>query len=106
MAGAIYKEPITFGALIFSFPPADPIRIAAKKDLGLVMLPEYIVARDIEKGHLRVVLQDYACEPMEIHAVYPHRKYVSAKVRTFLVFLVFCGYTNRISRISLHTSRN
>lgn len=66
---------------------ADPIRIAAKKDLGLVMLPEYIVARDIEKGHLRVVLQDYACEPMEIHAVYPHRKYVSAKVRTFLVFL-------------------
>jgi DNA-binding transcriptional LysR family regulator len=66
---------------------ADPIRIAAKKDLGLVMLPEYIVARDIEKGHLRVVLQDYACEPMKIHAVYPHRKYVSAKVRTFLVFL-------------------
>lgn len=66
---------------------ADPIRIAAKKDLGLVMLPEYIVARDIEKGHLRAILQDYACEPMEVHAVYPHRKYVSAKVRTFLVFL-------------------
>ena len=66
---------------------ADPIRIAAKKGLGLVMLPEYIVARDIEKGHLRVVLQDYACAPVMIHAVYPHRKYVSAKVRTFLVFL-------------------
>jgi len=66
---------------------ADPIRIAAKKGLGLVMLPEYIVARDIEKGHLRVVLQDYACEPMHVHAVYPHRKYLSAKVRTFLVYL-------------------
>ncbi len=61
--------------------------LTAKKDLGLVMLPEYIVARDIEKGHLRVIMQDYACEPMEVHAVYPHRKYVSAKVRTFLVFL-------------------
>ena len=66
---------------------ADPIRIAAKKGLGLVMFPEYIVARDIEKGHLRVVLQDYACEPMHIHAVYPHRKYLSAKVRTFLIYL-------------------
>ncbi|RLA25270.1 MAG: LysR family transcriptional regulator [Gammaproteobacteria bacterium] len=66
---------------------ADPIRIAAKKGLGLVMLPEYIVARDIEKGHLRVVLQDYACEPMHVHAVYPHRKYLSAKVRAFLVYL-------------------
>ncbi|TXL01418.1 LysR family transcriptional regulator [Methylococcaceae bacterium HT1] len=66
---------------------ADPIRIAAKKGLGLVMLPEYIVARDIEKGHLRVVLQDYAIEPMNIHAVYPHRKYLSAKVHAFLVFL-------------------
>ncbi len=66
---------------------ADPIRIAAKKGLGLVMLPEYIVARDIEKGHLRVVLDDYAIEPMHIHAVYPHRKYLSAKVRAFLEFL-------------------
>ena len=66
---------------------ADPIRIAAKKGLGLVMLPEYIVARDIEKGHLRAVLQDYAAEPMHVHAVYPHRKYLSVKVRTFLIFL-------------------
>ncbi len=66
---------------------ADPIRIAAKKGLGLVMLPEYIVSRDIEKGNLQVVLQDYAVEPMHIHAVYPHRKYLSAKVRAFLIFL-------------------
>jgi len=66
---------------------ADPIRIAAKKGLGLVMLPEYIVSKDIEKGHLQVVLQDYAVEPMHIHAVYPHRKYLSAKVRAFLIFL-------------------
>jgi len=66
---------------------ADPIRIAAKKGLGLVMLPEYIVSKDIEKGHLEVVLQDYAVEPMHIHAVYPHRKYLSAKVRAFLIFL-------------------
>jgi len=66
---------------------ADPIRIAAKKGLGLVMLPEYIVTKDIEKGYLQVVLDDYAMEPVLIHAVYPHRKYLSAKVRAFLPFL-------------------
>ena len=66
---------------------ADPIRIAAKKGLGLVMLPEYIVSKDIKKGHLEVVLNDYAIQPMNIHAVYPHRKYLSAKVRDFLDFL-------------------
>ncbi|MCK5190040.1 MAG: LysR family transcriptional regulator [Methylococcales bacterium] len=66
---------------------ADPIRVAANKGLGLIMLPNYIVGRDIEKGKLQVVLEQYRISPLEIHAVYPHRKYLSAKVRDFLDFL-------------------
>jgi DNA-binding transcriptional LysR family regulator len=66
---------------------ADPIRIAAAKGLGLVMLPTYIVGRDIQKGKLQTVLNDFMVTPLSIHAVYPHRKYLSAKVRTFLDFL-------------------
>jgi DNA-binding transcriptional LysR family regulator len=66
---------------------ADPIRIAADKGLGLVMLPTYIVGRDIEKGKLQLVLSDFIGPPMDISAVYPHRKYLSAKVRIFLDFL-------------------
>ena len=66
---------------------ADPIRVAANKGLGLVMLPNYIVGRDIEKGKLQVVLEQYRISPLEIHAVYPHRKYLSAKVRDFLELL-------------------
>jgi DNA-binding transcriptional LysR family regulator len=66
---------------------AHSIRIAAINGLGLVMLPTYIVGNDIEKGLLKVVLDNYALPPLEIHAVYPHRKYLSAKVRTFLDFL-------------------
>jgi DNA-binding transcriptional LysR family regulator len=66
---------------------ADPIRIAAVHGLGLVMLPKYIVGRDIEKGKLQVILEQYKIPPLEIHAVYPHRKYLSAKVRDFLDFL-------------------
>jgi DNA-binding transcriptional LysR family regulator len=66
---------------------ADVIRIAAIDGLGLVMLPNYIVGRDIEKGRLKVVLKNYPLPPLDIYAVYPHRKYLSAKVRRFMDFL-------------------
>ena len=66
---------------------ADPIRVAAVNGLGIVMLPSYIVGADVKAGRLQVILQDYALSPLEIHAVYPHRKYLSAKVRRFLEFL-------------------
>lgn len=66
---------------------AHPIRIAAINGLGLVMLPTYIVGSDIEKGKLKLVLESYTLPPLDIHAVYPHRKYLSAKVRSFMDFL-------------------
>jgi DNA-binding transcriptional LysR family regulator len=66
---------------------ATPIRIAAIHGLGLVMLPTYIVGQDIIKGRLQTVLEDYMPSPLAIHAIYPHRKYLSAKVRVFLDFL-------------------
>lgn len=66
---------------------AGPIRIAAIQGLGLVMLPSYIVGLDVSKGRLQTVLEDYVPSPLEIHAIYPHRKYLSAKVRVFLDFL-------------------
>ncbi len=66
---------------------ADPIRVAAVNGLGIVMLPRYIVGRDIEKGKLQPLLEDYAIDPMPIHAVYPHRKYLSTKVRVFIEYL-------------------
>jgi DNA-binding transcriptional LysR family regulator len=66
---------------------AHSIRISALNGLGLVMLPTYIVGGDIEKGALKVVLDNYLLPPLDIHAVYPHRRYLSAKVRAFLDFL-------------------
>jgi DNA-binding transcriptional LysR family regulator len=66
---------------------ADANRMAAINGLGLVMLATYVVGRDIEKGRLIPVLENYTLPPLYIHAVYPHRKYLSAKVRRFLDFL-------------------
>lgn len=66
---------------------ADPLRLAAIHGLGLVVLPTYIVGQDLSKRRLEAVLQDYNLPPMDIYAVYPHRRHLSAKVRTFLDFL-------------------
>ncbi|BCX80952.1 hypothetical protein MIT9_P0530 [Methylomarinovum caldicuralii] len=66
---------------------ADPLRLAAIHGLGLVVLPTYIAGQDLEKKRLEPVLEDYEMAPMDIYAVYPHRRHLSAKVRTFLDFL-------------------
>jgi DNA-binding transcriptional LysR family regulator len=41
----------------------------------------------IKKGHLIPVLNDYQIKPISIYAVYPHRQYLTEKVRAFLEFL-------------------
>jgi DNA-binding transcriptional LysR family regulator len=66
---------------------ADALRMAALSGLGLVLLPTYMVGQDIRKNRLQAVLTDYVPASLEIHAVYPHRKHLSAKVRTFVDFL-------------------
>jgi len=66
---------------------ADALRMAAISGLGLTLLPTYMVGQDLRKGLLQAVLKDYIPSPLEIHAVYPHRKHLSAKVRTFVDFL-------------------
>jgi DNA-binding transcriptional LysR family regulator len=66
---------------------ADALRISAINGIGLVLLPTYMVGQDLRKGRLQAVLTDYEPAILEIHAIYPHRKHLSAKVRTFVDFL-------------------
>lgn len=66
---------------------ADPLRLAAIHGMGLVVLPTYMAGQDLKKGRLKAVLEAYELPPMDIYAVYPHRRFLSAKVRTFLDFL-------------------
>ncbi len=66
---------------------ADPLRLAAIHGAGLVVLPTYMAGQDLSKGRLEAVLEEYELPAMDIYAVYPHRRHLSAKVRTFLDFL-------------------
>jgi DNA-binding transcriptional LysR family regulator len=66
---------------------ADSLRIAAINGCGLVQLPTYMVGLDIKSGRLKPVLEKYEPGELPIHAIYAHRKYLSAKVRTFINYI-------------------
>jgi DNA-binding transcriptional LysR family regulator len=65
----------------------DVLREAAAAGLGLALLPTFIVADAIADGRLKPVLCDYRPPPTAVHAVYPHNRHLSTKVRAFVDFL-------------------
>ncbi len=66
----------------------DVLVAAALAGAGLLLEPGFIVAPHLASGALVPVLPRYRFTEYGIHAVYPHRKHLSAKVRTFVDFLV------------------
>jgi DNA-binding transcriptional LysR family regulator len=56
--------------------------------LGLWLCPPFIVSDLLASGQLVPLLTDYGRPEMEIVALYPHRRQLSAKVRLFLDRLV------------------
>jgi DNA-binding transcriptional LysR family regulator len=67
------------------------LHLAALEGMGLVYLPAWIVQTDIAQGRLQAVLPDALNFSISLYAVYPSRKYLSAKVRTFVDFLASKG---------------
>lgn len=65
----------------------------AASGLGVVIEPDFIVAPELQTGALVRVLADYALARSPVSAVYPSRRHLSAKVRSFVDFLA--GYATR-----------
>jgi DNA-binding transcriptional LysR family regulator len=61
---------------------------AALAGLGVAALPCFLCGTDLAAGRLEPVLCDWMPPPDGIHAVYPHGRHLSAKVRAFIDFLV------------------
>lgn len=64
------------------------VRDALLAGFGVSLIPLLYVRDDIEQGRLRTVLDDWSMVETSIYAVYPTRRYLLAKVRAFLDFLV------------------
>ena len=61
---------------------------AACAGLGVVVLPCFLCGEELEAGRLEPVLCDWLPPAGGIHAVYPHARHPSTKVRAFIDFLV------------------
>jgi DNA-binding transcriptional LysR family regulator len=66
----------------------DALRDAAVKGIGIAQLPTFIVGRDIAEQRLQVVLPDNQPDDLTIHALYAPNRYLAAKTRVFIDFLV------------------
>lgn len=61
---------------------------AAEAGLGVARTPLFAVRHALEAGRLEILLEDYELRNLTVHAVYPHRRHLSAKVRVFVDFMV------------------
>ncbi|WP_438395304.1 LysR family transcriptional regulator [Caballeronia sp. DA-9] len=66
------------------------LRQAALSGMGITALPESHVADDLQSGNLLRLLTDYAVNnaDKEVSLVYPGRRHVSAKTRSFVDFTI------------------
>jgi len=60
----------------------------AAEGAGISREPDFIAGPDVRAGRLRPILVDFEPPPLPIYVVYPSRRHLSAKVRTFADFLV------------------
>lgn len=65
----------------------EVLRLAALKGIGLTLLPEFIVADDLQAGTLAAVLTDYRPAAISLCIIYPVNRHLSAKVRLFTEFI-------------------
>lgn len=62
------------------------VRNAILADMGFAFCPEFIMRAEVERGSVIRVLPDIMATRSGIYAVYPHRRYLPAKVRAFVDF--------------------
>ncbi|MBV1869455.1 MAG: LysR family transcriptional regulator [Gammaproteobacteria bacterium] len=67
---------------------ASAYRDALLENLGIGVVPLWLVGDLIQKGELLPTLEEFGIEPLPIHAVYPPGKRTPEKVRHFVDFLV------------------
>ena len=65
----------------------EALRVAALGGQGLLLAPSFMIAAELTSGRLEPVLDGYRPTQYPIAAIYPHRRLLSAKVRSFIDLL-------------------
>ncbi|WP_337268222.1 LysR family transcriptional regulator [Oryzifoliimicrobium ureilyticus] len=80
---------------LFSVNIAGPLEVnsphatlrAALAGIGVALIPDFIARKSIERGELVTLFNEYVQTGRGIYAIYPHRRYLPAKVRVFVDYL-------------------
>jgi DNA-binding transcriptional LysR family regulator len=67
---------------------ADAAILHAEQAGGLTRVLAYQAAEAIERGRLKIVLEEFEQAPLPIHVVYPTSRLLSAKVRAFVDLVI------------------
>jgi DNA-binding transcriptional LysR family regulator len=65
----------------------DTVRAAALAGLGIAWQPTFLIGEDLRRGALVPLMPGYRLPDIDISAVYPSRRHLSAKVRVMIDFL-------------------
>jgi DNA-binding transcriptional LysR family regulator len=84
-AGKPISVPITAA---LSSNNGDVLRVAALKGNGVTPLPTFMIGPDIKAGRLAIVLPDHQPTALGIFALYAPNRYLAAKTRVFIDFLI------------------
>lgn len=65
----------------------DSVRAALLAGLGIGWQPTFLIGEDLRAGRLMPLMADYRLPDIDVSAVYPSRRHLSAKVRVMIDFL-------------------
>ena len=65
----------------------DILMNAAIEGLGVILLPTFLVYEALRRKQLVRILSNWQTDELGVFAVYPHRKFLPPKVRSFIDFL-------------------
>ncbi|ALP64595.1 MULTISPECIES: LysR family transcriptional regulator [Paraburkholderia] len=66
---------------------AESLIVAIREGIGIGILPLYAAIDGLRTGSLVRVLPEYTLQKMNVYALYPSRKFIDAKTRTWVEFL-------------------
>ncbi|WP_300720045.1 LysR family transcriptional regulator [Pseudomonas sp.] len=72
---------------VFKVNVAEAMAQAAEAGLGVCLLPDYVAVGSYERGALVRLLPHYRLHEKSIYALYPSRRFLDAKVKTWVEFL-------------------
>ena len=75
---------------IFCSNNGEVLRDIAVKGLGIVMLPTFIVKRELEREELKIILPDYHAPELTLGVIYPVNRHLSTKIQLFTQFIKEC----------------